>query len=60
MQEKERIIIVLIAVILFNLIDQFLLRAHRGITISSVVISMAIAFILYLVLIYFFGKKHLN
>ena len=60
MQEKERIIVVIIAVVVFNLVDQFLFRAQRGITISSVVISIAIAIILYLVLIYFFGKKHLN
>lgn len=60
MQEKERIITVIIAVVAYNLIDQFLIRAHRGITISSVIISIAIAIILYLVLIYFFGKKHLN
>jgi len=60
MQEKERIITVIIAVVVYNLVDQFLFRAHRGITISSVVISMVIAIVLYLILIYFFGKKHLN
>ena len=60
MQEKERIITVIIAVVVYNLVDQFLFRAQRGITISSVVISMVIAIVLYLILIYFFGKKHLN
>ena len=60
MQEKERIIIVIIAVILFNLVDQYLLKFNHGITIWSVVISMVIAIGLYLTLIYFFGKKHMN
>ena len=60
MQERERIIIVIIAVILFNVVDQFLLKFNHGITVWSVIISMIIAIGLYLVLIYFFGKKHLN
>ncbi len=60
MQEKERIIIVIIAVILFNLVDQYLLKFNHGITIWSVVISMVIAIGLNLTLIYFFGKKHMN
>ncbi|HZI52950.1 MAG TPA: hypothetical protein VFD56_04590 [Chitinophagaceae bacterium] len=60
MKERQRIITVIIVVVAFNLVDQFLLRSQRGITISSVVISMIIAFVLYLVLIYFFGKKHMN
>jgi hypothetical protein len=60
MQERERIITVLIVVIVYNLVDQFLIRRHHGIDDWSVIISMVIALILYLVLIYFFGKKHLN
>jgi len=60
MQEKDRIITVIIVVAVYNLVDQFLIRSHRGITITSVVISMAIAIVLYIALIYFFGKKHLN
>jgi predicted permease len=60
MKEKQRIITVIIVVVVYNLIDQFLVRSQRGITISSVVISMVIAFVLYLALIYFFGKKHMN
>jgi predicted permease len=60
MKEKQRIITVIIVVLVYNLIDQFLFRSQRGITISSVIISMVIAFVLYLVLIYFFGKKHMN
>lgn len=60
MQEKQRIITVIIAVIVYNLIDQFILKFNNGITIWSVIISMVIAVGLYLALIYFFGKKHLN
>ncbi|HET9747510.1 MAG TPA: hypothetical protein VFP97_17460 [Chitinophagaceae bacterium] len=60
MQERERIIIVIIAVILFNLLDQYIFRFNHGITIWSVIVSILIAMGLYLLLIYFFGKKHLN
>ena len=60
MQEKDRIITVIIVVAVYNLVDQFLIRKHRGITDMSVFISIAIAIVLYLALIYFFGKKHLN
>ena len=60
MEERDRIIIVIIAVILFNVADQFILKFNHGITVWSVIISMAIAIGLYLILIYFFGKKHLN
>lgn len=60
MKERQRIITVIIVVVFYNLMDQFLIRSHRGITISSVVISIVIAFVVYLGLIYFFGKKHLN
>lgn len=60
MRERGRIIAVIIVVGLYNIIDQFVIRDHRGITISSVVISIVIAFVVYLGLIYFFGKKHLN
>ena len=60
MEERDRIIIVIIAVILFNVIDQYFLKFNHGITIWSVIISMVIAIVLYLLLIYFFGKKHMN
>lgn len=60
MEERQRIIIVIIAVILYNLVDQYILKFNHGITIWSVIISMIISVGLYLVLIYFFGKKHLN
>ena len=60
MHEKQRIITVIIVVLLYNLTDQFLLRRHNGIDIWSVGISVVIAFVLYLILIYFFGKKHMN
>jgi hypothetical protein len=60
MQERQRLITVLIVVVVYNLIDQFFFRSQRGLTISSVVISMVIAIVLYLILIYFFGKKHMN
>lgn len=60
MRERGRIIAVIIVVGLYNIIDQFFIRNHRGITISSVIISIVIAFVVYLGLIYFFGKKHLN
>jgi len=60
MQERERIITVIIVVVVYNLVDQFLVRRHHGIDIWSVGISVVIAFVLYLVLIYFFGKKHVN
>ena len=60
MQERQRIITVIIAVIVFNLVDQFIFKFNHGITIWSVIISILIAGGLYLALIYFFGKKHLN
>ena len=60
MKEKGRIIAVIIVVVVYNIVDQFFIRSQRGITISSVIISMVIAFVVYLALIYFFGKKHLN
>ena len=60
MKERGRIMTVIIVVIVYNIVDQFFIRSHRGITISSVVISMVIAFVVYLALIYFFGKKHVN
>ena len=60
MNERQRIITVLIVVIVYNLVDQLLIRKHRGITDMSVIVSIAIAVILYLALIYFFGKKHTN
>ncbi len=60
MRERGRIIAVIIVVIGYNIVDQFFLRTQRGITLSSVIISMVIAFVVYLALIYFFGKKHLN
>ena len=60
MQERERIITVIIVVAVYNLVDQLLVRRHNGIDIWSVGISIVIALVLYLVLIYFFGKKHMN
>jgi len=60
MQERERIISVIIVVAVYNLVDQFLVRRHNGIDIWSVGISIVIALVLYLALIYFFGKKHVN
>ncbi len=60
MQERQRIVTVLVVVLIYNLVDQLLIRSQKGITLSSVVISMIIAIILYLGLIYFFGKKHVN
>jgi hypothetical protein len=60
MQEKQRIITVLIVVVVYNLVDQFIFRKNNGIDIWSIIISIVIAIGLYLALIYFFGKKHLN
>jgi len=60
MNERQRIITVIIVLIVYNLVDQFLIQKHRGINDTSVIISFVIAVVLYLALIYFFGKKHLN
>lgn len=60
MQERHRIITVIIVVIGYNLLDQYVLKFNRGITIWSVIVSMIIAGSLYLALIHFFGKKHMN
>ena len=60
MEEKERIIIVLIVVVIFNAIDRFLIHRNQGLTDFAVFGSIIIALVLYLALIYFFGKKHLN
>ena len=60
MRERQRIITVIVVVVLYNLIDQLLIQKHRGINDTSVIISFVIAVVLYLALIYFFGKKHLN
>jgi hypothetical protein len=60
MKEKQRIITVIVVVILYNIIDQYFIRDRRGLTISSVLISMGIATVLYIALIYFFGRKHMN
>lgn len=60
MKERGRIITVIIVVVVYNIVDQLLIRSQRGITISSVIISIVIAFVVYLALIYFFGKKHVN
>lgn len=60
MRERGRIIAVIIVVVVYNIVDQFFIRNQRGITISSVIISIVIAFVVYLALIYFFGKKHVN
>jgi hypothetical protein len=58
MEEKQRIITVLIVVVIYNIIDRIFF--HKHLTDSAVFISFIIAIVLYLVLIYFFGKKHLN
>ena len=60
MHERQRIITVVIVVVVYNLVDQFLVRRHNGIDIWSVSLSIVIALVLYLGLIYFFGKKHVN
>lgn len=60
MEERERIIVVVIAVILYNILDQYILKFNQGLTFWRVIISMVIAGGLYLALIYFFGKKHMN
>jgi hypothetical protein len=60
MEEKERIIVVFIVVIIFNVVDRLIIHRHQGLTDFAVVGSIIIALILYLALIYFFGKKHLN
>jgi len=60
MNERGRIITVLIVVVVYNLVDQFLIQKQRGINDTSVIISFVIADGLYLALIYFFGKKHVN
>jgi len=60
MQEKQRLITVVIVVVVYHLVDQFFFRSHRGLTVSSVAISIVLGMVVYLALIYFFGKKHLN
>jgi hypothetical protein len=60
MEERERIIVILVVVVIFNLIDRFLIHPHKGLTDFAVYGSISIAIVLYLILIYFFGKKHLN
>jgi len=60
MQEKQRIITVAIVVVIYNIIDRLFFHRGQGLTTPAVVISIVIAIVLYLALIYFFGKKHLN
>ena len=60
MEEKQRIITVLIVVGIFNVIDRLFIHRHQGLTVSAVIISIVIALVVYLALIYFFGKKHMN
>ena len=60
MEEKERIITVLIVVAIFNLIDRFLIHRGHWLTDFAVYGSLIIALVLYVALIFFFGKKHLN
>jgi hypothetical protein len=60
MQERQRIITVLIVVVIFNVIDRLFIHRNQGLTVTAVIISIVIAIVLYLALIYFFGKKHLN
>lgn len=58
MREKQRIITVLFVVVIYNLIDQFFIREKKEITDSSIYISMGIAMVLYILLIFFFRRKH--
>ena len=60
MQERQRIITVLIVVVIFNVIDRLFIHRNQGLTVTAVIISIVIAIVVYLALIYFFGKKHLN
>jgi hypothetical protein len=60
MQEKQRLITVLVVVVLFNIIDRLFIHKGKGLTDFAVIVSIIIAVVLYLALIYFFGKKHLN
>ena len=60
MQEKQRLILVAVVVVIYNIIDRLFFHRGQGLTISAVVISIIIAIVLYIALIYFFGKKHLN
>jgi len=60
MKEKERLITVLIVVVVYNVIDRLLIHRHQGLTDSAVIISIVLAIVVYLGLIYFFGKKHMN
>ena len=60
MEEKERLITVLIVVVIYNVIDRLLIHRHQGLTDSAVLISIVLAIVVYLGLIYFFGKKHMN
>ena len=60
MQEKQRLITVAVVVVIYNIIDRLFIHRGQGLTFSAVVISIVIAVVLYILLIYFFGKKHLN
>lgn len=60
MQEKQRLITVAIVVVIYNIIDRLFIHRGQGLTFSTVAISIGIAIVLYIALIYFFGKKHLN
>jgi len=60
MKERQRIITVLVVVILYNIVDRYFIHKHSGLTIPSVLISIGIATVLYIALIYFFGRKHMN
>lgn len=60
MKERERIITVLVVVAIYNIFDRLFIHRHQGLTDTAVIISIIIAMVVYLALIYFFGKKHLN
>ena len=60
MEERQRIITVLIAVVIFNVVDRLFIHRGQGLTDTAVIISILIALVLYIALIYFFGKKHMN
>ena len=60
MEERQRIITVLIVVGIYNIIDRLLIHRHQGLTDWAVIISILLAIAVYIALIYFFGKKHMN
>jgi hypothetical protein len=60
MKERQRIIAVIVIVVLYNVVDRYLIHPGKGLTTSTVIISIGIASVVYIGLIYFFGRKHMN